>query len=207
MRFISTVSRHMPLHSFYVFRFYKHSCHLTRDGKRQVAKIILHITEKLRQVKKSKTPKCVEALGVVFEGTLCIQQNQGFCLCCPADGLIQPWYNKCFGLPFAEIIIIVVMTLHLYLYWLCLAFAEKRGSAMPEMVLVHRKQQLGKLHCPGPPIQSHSPKGPAAGLLQSFASLVKPRQKTFLAAGPQKGLLPSMVTRSVSRGASGAASP
>lgn len=107
----TTVSRHMPLHSFSVFGFYRHSCLLTGDGKIPVAKIILHITEKLRQVKKSKTPKCVEALGGVFEGTLCILQNEGFCLCCPADGLILPWY-KCFGLPFAEIIIIVVMTMH-----------------------------------------------------------------------------------------------
>lgn len=64
-------------------------------------------------------------------------------LCCPADGLMQPWCNKYFALPFADVIIITA-----YLYLFCSAFAEQQVSAMLETVPMHTRGAAGKVTLP-----------------------------------------------------------
>lgn len=60
-------------------------------------------------------------------------------LCYPADGLMQPWCNKCFA-------DVIITTAHLYLF--CSAFAEQQVSAMLEMVPMHTKGAAGKVTLP-----------------------------------------------------------
>lgn len=103
----------------------------------------------------------------VFEGTPCIQQNQSFCRkAFAALGLMQPWRNKCFAVPFADIIIIA----HLYLYIFCSAFAEQQGSAMLKMVHMHTEKGSWESYIAQvlPDILSYVPQTPAAGCFMAI---------------------------------------
>lgn len=126
----------MPPHSFFAFGFYKRPFYLAVDGKRPSEKVSCTYREAmLRNTIFPNLTVCGESVGrcSLYSVKRKLLQKG---LCCPVDGLMQPWCNTCCASPSADIIIIVLLLI-IIMYLFCSAFAEQQGSAMPETVPLH----------------------------------------------------------------------